>query len=167
MKKHFVHLQTAMETLVKKCFFFKISKTIFFSHVSAWGIFMQGNGEENQGKVATRKIVLALPAYCPQKLPTVVDLKEPMRMNKEAYNNIKIGHDLQSSGNEIGTGNTTTNHGKRTSIKHEEVQKVSPYFWNDYGKKGVSDLNNLFGNAYKRRNNFCLSENSYGETSEK
>ncbi|KHN10641.1 hypothetical protein glysoja_038476 [Glycine soja] len=101
-----------------------------------------GNGEENQGKVATRKIVLALPAYCPQKLPTVVDLKEPMRTNKEAYNNIKIGHDLQSSGNEIGTGNTTTNNGKRTSIKHEEVQKVSPYFWNDYGKKGDNGKEN-------------------------
>ncbi|TKY69030.1 Methyl-CpG-binding domain protein 4 protein [Spatholobus suberectus] len=79
--------------------------------------------------------ILALPA---QKEGSVIGVKKPERKNKEADNNRKrlIEHDLQRSGNEIGTGNTKTNNGKRTSKKHEKVPKVSPYFRNDYGKKG-------------------------------
>jgi len=56
-------------------------------------------------------------------------------------------HDLQRSGNEIGTGNTETSNGMKTSVKTERIPEFSPYFQSECGMIGVSDLNSMFGNA--------------------
>jgi len=54
---------------------------------------------------------------------------------------------LQSSGNEIGTGNTETSNGMKTSVNIENIPEFSSYFQSEYGMMGVSDLNSMFGNA--------------------
>ncbi|KAK7327290.1 hypothetical protein VNO80_31658 [Phaseolus coccineus] len=45
-------------------------------------------------------------------------------------------HDLQSIGNEIGTGNTETSNGMKTSVNTENIPEFSPYFQSEYGMMG-------------------------------
>ncbi|KAL2319162.1 hypothetical protein Fmac_033038 [Flemingia macrophylla] len=65
--------------------------------------------------------VLELPA---QKEGSVTGVKKPERKHKEVDNQKKM------------------NNGTRKSEKHEKVPNVSPYFWNDFEKKGVNGEDN-------------------------
>ncbi|RDX58428.1 hypothetical protein CR513_62258, partial [Mucuna pruriens] len=102
--------------------------------------------------------ILALPAQN-QKEGSVINLKK-LRKNKEIDDKREklIEHDLQRSGNEIGTGNTKINNGKRTSKKYEKVAKVYPYFWGKTGDNGEENADEIVIEKIKSKNKRRLKE---------